>query len=124
MKIFIGIKYDKESLLLVPKIKKILQILGHTPYCFAQDEEYIADEKEMMEKAFQKIDESDLILIEASQIAFGVGIEAGYSFAKEKKIITIANELEKISSTLKGISDLCLSYKDFDELENKLRENL
>jgi nucleoside 2-deoxyribosyltransferase len=124
MKIFIGIKYDKESLLLVSKIKEIIKKLGHLPYCFAQDEGYISDEKEMMKKAFQKIDESDLIIIEASQLAFGVGIEAGYSFAKKKKIITIANELEKISNTLKGVSNLYLSYKDFNELEIKLRESL
>jgi len=124
MKIFIGIKYDKESLLLVSEIKEIIKKLGHIPYCFAQDEGYISDEKEMMEKAFQKIDESDIVIIEASQLAFGVGIEAGYSFSKNKKIIIIANELEKISSTLKGVSDLYMSYKDFNELEIKLRDIL
>lgn len=124
MKIFIGIKYNEEALSLVPKIKEILERLGHNPYCFAKDEGYIADEKKIMEKAFQKIDESDLIIIEASQVAFGVGIEAGYSFAKGKKIIVISNESEKFSSTLKGTCDLYLSYKDFNELEKKLRDNL
>lgn len=124
MKIFIAIKYDKESLALVPNIKDILKKLGHTSYCFAQDEGYIADQKEMMKKAFQKIDDSDLVIIEASKNSFGVGIEAGYAFVKNKKIITISNESEKISNTLKGISNSYITYKDFADLETKLQENL
>jgi len=124
MKIFIAIKYKEESMALISEIKQIIEKLGHVPYCFAQDEGYIADEKEMMKKAFQKIDESDLIVCEASRTAFGVGIEAGYAFAKNKKIIIIANESEKISSTLKGISHAYLTYQNFDELEKKIKEIL
>jgi nucleoside 2-deoxyribosyltransferase len=122
MKIFIGIK--KESLELVPKIREIITGLNHKAYCFAEEEGYISDEKEMMKLAFQKIDESDMVIFEASQTSFGIGIEAGYAFSKSKKIITVINESEKKSSTLKGISDFYLTYKDFTDLGNKLQEIL
>jgi len=124
MKIFIAIKYDKQSLLLVSDIKRILVELDHIPYCFAQDEGFIADEKEMMQRAFKKINESDLILVEATQSSFGVGIESGYAFANNKKIIIIANESEKVSNTLKGVSNSYITYKDFNDLSEKLKEVL
>jgi len=124
MNIFLGIKYDKDALVLVPEIKEIIKKLGHTAHCFAVDEPYIEDTKEMMKQAFQKIDEADMVIFESSATAFGVGIEAGYAFAKSKKIITILNELEEPSSTMKGVSDAYMVYRDFDQLEEKLREYL
>jgi 2'-deoxynucleoside 5'-phosphate N-hydrolase len=124
MKIFIGIKYDEKTLVIVPEIKRIITMLGHTPYCFATDEEKIDDEKELMKRAFQKIDESDLIMFEASNDSFGVGIEAGYAFSKGMKIITIMSEAAKISRTLKGVSNGYITYKELTDLEEKLRQHL
>ena len=124
MKIFLAIKYNKDSLELVPDIKGIIEKSEHTIYCFATDEPYIKDTKEMMRKAFEKIDESDLVIVESSNIAFGVGIEAGYAFAKNKKIITIVNKSAENSSTLKGISESYIIYSDFTDLKIQLQKYL
>jgi len=121
MKFFIGIKYRKESMDLIPQIKNIIESLGHEPYCFATDAGKMENEKEMMKMAFEKIDESDVILLESSEPSFGVGIEAGYAFVKGKKIITIVKDAEGMSNTLKGVSNCYLPYKDFEELKEKIR---
>ena len=76
----------------------------------------------MMEKAIQKIRESDVVLLEASEGSFGVGVEAGYAFAESKKIITIFNRAGDGSRTLEGISGHYLSYKDIPDLSEKLKE--
>ncbi|MFA5877766.1 MAG: nucleoside 2-deoxyribosyltransferase [Candidatus Staskawiczbacteria bacterium] len=121
MKFFIGIKYKKESMDLIPQIKDIIKSLGHESYCFATDAGNIENEKEMMKMAFEKIEESDVVLLESSGFSFGVGIEAGYAFAKGKKIITIVKDTEETSNTLKGVSDHYVMYKNFEELEEKIR---
>ena len=124
MKIFIGVKYEKERLDLIPDIKRVIEGLGHEPYCFATDAEKTEDAKEMMKLAFNKIDEADVVLLEASESSFGVGIEAGYAFSKGKKIISIAKDVTEASKTIKGVSNHYLVYKDFEDLKEKLRKVL
>lgn len=125
MRVFIGIKYHKDgrNTKLVKELKDIIKSLGHQPYSFT-DEGYINNEKEMMQRTFQELDKSDIVLLEISESSFGVGIEAGYAFAKNKKIVTIVNESQSTSRTLKGISNHCLSYKNSTDLKEKLREAL
>jgi len=125
MKIFIGIKYykDKRNSALIEAIKDIVKSLNYEPYSFTE-EGYIENEREMIQKALRKIEECDILILEASEPSFGVGIEAGYGFSKNKKIITIFNEAKPCSRTLKGISHYCLSYKNIPELKRKLQEVL
>ena len=124
MKIFIGIKYkDNRSTDLIEGIKSIIRSLGHEPYSFTE-EGYIEDEKEMTQRAFQKLDECDILLLEASEPSFGIGIEAGYAFARNKKVITIVSESKRGSRTLKGISHYYLPYKNLSDLKEKFQEIL
>lgn len=118
MKVFIGIKYYKDgrNTKLIKELKDIIKSLGHQPYSFT-DEGYIDDEKEMIQRVLQELDKSDIVLLEVSESSFGVGIEAGYAFAKNKKIITIVNESRSISRTLKGTSSHYLSYKNLLDLK-------
>lgn len=102
----------------------MVRLLGHEPYCFAIDSDYIKDEKELMERALGKIDESDIIILESSQASFGVGIEGGFAFSKGKKIISASKEGAEVSNTIKGISDHFLIYTDFEDLSDKLRHVL
>lgn len=125
MKVYIAKKYypDGRNLGLVRKLKEILKQLGHDSYCFSE-KGYIKDDKELMLKALQKVDECDVLLAEASDSSFGVGIETGYAYSKNKKIITIFQESFSPSRTIKGIANFCVSYKEVTDLKEKLKELL
>jgi len=72
--------------------------------------------KELMGKALGEIDSCDIVVIEFTEKGIGLGIEAGYAFAKSVPIITIAQEGSEISNTLMGISKRIFIYKDPCEL--------
>lgn len=119
MKIFIAIKSSERDKPILSMLKEVVSVAGHEPYAFL-DEEYIADEGELMVKALAKTRESDLLVIDGSQDSLGAGIEAGYFYSLNKPIISLFNKETKISRTLSGISDQIVIYKDFEDLKNKL----
>ncbi len=51
----------------------------------------ISEEKEMMQKAMDEIDDCDLLIAEVSDKGIGIGIEVGYAKAKGKPIIYLRN---------------------------------
>lgn len=122
MKVFIGSKYlgKVHNSQIIESVKDYLKELGHEPYYFG-DEGHIADKKEMIQKAMQKIDESDVVLCEATELSFGVGIEAGYAKAKGKRILTIYNSETELSRTIEGVSDKSAAYSDLDSLKELLK---
>ncbi len=65
---------------------------------------------DLMKRAFSNIDASHLVIIDATAKGVGIGIEAGYAFAKRIPIITIAEENANISATLCGISTVIGTY--------------
>jgi len=75
-----------------------------------------------MRISFEQIDSSDFILIDLTEKGVGIGIEAGYAYAKQIPIITIAQEESNVSNTLKGISKGVFLYKDIKDLD-KILEN-
>jgi nucleoside 2-deoxyribosyltransferase len=120
MNVFIAVKFkDASDSEVLPVLKEVIKAAGHAPYAFV-DEGYIKDEKEMMSKAAEKLDQSDLMVVEASRESLGVGIETGYFFSQRKPIITVFRKDAKVAGTLKGISSECIEYGDFTELREKL----
>ena len=121
MKIFISIRFKKDGSNeeIIGVIKDAIKESGNTSYSFV-DEGYIPDAKEMMKLAFSKMNECDMIVCEASECAFGVGIEAGYFYAKGKKVISFQNEKIKESPTMSGTSDVNFMYKNPIDLKSKL----
>lgn len=73
-----------------------------------------------MRSALKKIDESDLLIVELSNKVIGIGVEAGYAKAKGKKIIYIHKIGSEISTTVEGISDIKIMYKNISNLLNLL----
>ncbi len=65
---------------------------------------------------FEVIDSSQVVVIDLTEKGVGIGIEAGYTDAKEIPIITIAEYGSDISATLRGISQRVILYKNFDDL--------
>ncbi|MFH1535721.1 MAG: hypothetical protein ABIC96_01435 [Patescibacteria group bacterium] len=79
-------------------------------YSFVFDFKKKANNKNLMRSALKKIDESDLLIVELSNKAIGIGLEAGYAKAKGKKIIYLHKIRSEISTTIDGISDIKIEY--------------
>ncbi len=77
---------------------------------------------ELMRLSFKQIDDCDILILEFSEKGTGLGIEAGYAFAKNKPIYVIAASGSEISTTLKGISALIIFYSDPKKIGKKIKE--
>lgn len=90
---------------------------GFDPFVFVDHYTFNAeDEKAMMQKAMEEIDQSDLLIAAASEKAIGIGIEAGYAKGKGKPVIYIRHINAEHSTTLSGISDHQICYVDLQDL--------
>jgi nucleoside 2-deoxyribosyltransferase len=121
MKAYLAIKFkedfsNKET---IENISNVFEKAGIESVAMALDGE--SSPKELMEKTFKEIDSCDLMIIEFSEKGVGLGIEAGYAFARQKPIFVIAKEGSDISSTLKGISKQVIFYNDPEEIMEKLK---
>lgn len=123
MKAYIGIKFheDYRNKEVIDKISSILEQKGYQPICIVRDismnqqNKYTASE--LMKLTFERIDACDLVIIELTEKGVGLGIEAGYAYAKEIPIITIAKNGSDISETLEGISKEISFYNNIEDLE-------
>lgn len=70
-----------------------------------------------MKLTFDKIDICDLVIIDLTEKGVGLGVEAGYAYAKGIPIITIATSGSDISETLEGISNNIIFYNNIEDLE-------
>jgi len=124
MNIFLSIKYhpDHRNRDLIEHITRVLQ--PHAVVCIARDVEEWGKKKfdaaGLMQRTFEEIDSSDIVVVELSEKGVGVGIEAGYAAAKGKPVITIARRGSDISETLRGISREVFIYQDTSKPENFL----
>jgi hypothetical protein len=86
-------------------------------YSFTSDQEV-----EMMKQAMKDIDDCDLVIVEASYKAIGIGIEAGYGKGKNKPIIYLRRKDAEHSTTVSGISDFHIIYDGISDLQSKLSD--
>ena len=130
MKAYIGIKYHEEfkNKEIVDEISSILEKNGYESICIVRD--IIKEESnkyssyELMKLTFEKIDTCDLVIIDLTEKGVGVGIEAGYAYAKGVSIITIAKTGSDISETLEGISKEILFYNSIEDIDMVLKGNI
>ena len=126
MKAYIGIKYyeDFRNRNIIEKISLVLENRGYETSCIVRDTEQWGlvrlEPHELMKATFDEIDSCDIVIIDLSEKGVGLGIEAGYAFAKGIPIITIAEKASDISTTMQGISRQVITYRDIDEIEKKL----
>lgn len=122
MKIYLAIKFhpDNSNRTLIDDITKHLNNLGHEVICAQRDFERwgkkVIEPKELLLKAFETIENSDLVLIEGSEKGMGVGIEAGYAFARDIPVITVARVGADISINLRSLSSKVISYSDLRDI--------
>jgi len=120
MKAYISISYNRRKSLNaeVNGIKETLLDQKIESFVFVDEFRFnSSQENEMMQQAMRSIDESDLLIAEVSDKAIGIGIEVGYAKAKGKTVIYIRNENAEHSTTVSGISDFHIVYKDVTGLK-------
>ena len=64
-----------------------------------------------MQISLSEIDLSDLVVMEMSVKGVGLGIEAGYAYAKGKSVIVLIKEGSELSETIAGIATKVITYK-------------
>ncbi|MCQ4924499.1 nucleoside 2-deoxyribosyltransferase [Tissierella carlieri] len=123
MKAYVGVKYYKDyrNMAIIDKISSALEKVGYKTSCIVRDIQNNGQVEyspyELMQLTFKEIDECDLVIIELSEKGVGLGIEAGYAFARGIPIITVAKQGSDISETLEGISKKVLFYDDGQEMD-------
>lgn len=124
MKAFLSIKYydDMKNKSLMEKICSELENKGINVFLFARNVQNYApcmlSGQEVMNIAFDEIKKSNVLIVEASEISIGVGIEAGVAYANNIPIYTIAQKEAYVSNSIKGISKKCFFYDIPEDLKN------
>jgi nucleoside 2-deoxyribosyltransferase len=67
-----------------------------------------------------EIDACDILIAETSEKSIGIGVEAGFARAKGKVVIYMRQHDREHSTTVAGISDFQLIYKDNLDLKQQL----
>ena len=122
MKAYIAIKYhaDHSNRERIEGISAALERQGLETVCITRDlEKWGAvqfDSGTLMQRTFDEIDTSNVVIVDLTEKGVGVGIEAGYAFAKHIPVVTIARKGSDISETLRGISQEILLYDQYDDL--------
>ena len=122
MRAYISIKYraDNSNKNCIEKISSALEQNGFETVCIARDLERWGQielsPEALMQSTFSEIDLSHLIVVDLTEKGVGLGIEAGYAYAKGIPIAVIAKKGSDISATLQGISQQLFLYNEFDDL--------
>lgn len=122
MKVYISIKYreDNGNKDRIQKISSALERNGFETVCIARDIEKWGQVQlsphELMQRAFAEIDSSNLLVVDLTEKGVGLGIEAGYAYAKQIPIVVIARRGSNISATLQGIAKKLSLYDEFEDL--------
>ena len=128
MKIYLAIKFheDFSNRKLIEEILETLNKSGFETVVMARDYENWGQIKfkpeDLMKLTFKITEESDLLLIEFSEKGVGLGIEAGYAYAKGKPIVVIAKYGSDISETMKGVAKEVIFYEKVEEIGEKIKK--
>jgi nucleoside 2-deoxyribosyltransferase len=128
MKAFISIKYhpDNRNRDHIEQIASALEANGFQTVCVVRDVEQWGhihlSPQELMARTFDEIDTSDVVVIDLTEKGVGLGIEAGYAYARGVPVVTIARKGSDISATLRGISRQVFWYAGWDALRLVVRQ--
>ena len=126
MKAYISVKYraDNSNKECIENISTALERNGFGTVCIARDIEKWGQVQlsphDLMQRAFAEIDSSNLLVVDLTEKGVGLGIEAGYAYAKQIPIVVIARRASDISMTLQGIVRELFLYDEFGELNQIL----
>lgn len=127
MKAYISVSFSKRKLV-DQEIKAITNTLNEhqiSSFVFVDNYKFgLTEERQMMKQAMADIDNCDILIAETSDKAIGIGIEVGYAKAKGKTVIYLRKKEEEHSTTVSGISDFQIVYRDTNDLKNQLANTL
>ena len=93
-------------------------------FCFRRDAEKWGKIKfepgEMMSITFKEISKSDFLIADVGDWPIGVGVEAGYAYARSVPVICICQADKKVANTVAGLADNVIRYRDYSDLSKKL----
>ena len=127
---YLGIKFyaDQRNRSLIEMITDALSQADWTTHVIVRDLENWGDvqfdPQTLMARTFAVIEASDIAVIDLTEKGVGLGIEAGYAFAKGIPVITIARDGADISTTLRGISQEVCLYRNEADIISFFRERL
>ena len=78
----------------------------------------------MAEYAFPEMEKCDMLIVEFSEKGVGLGVGAGYAFAKNIPIYIIAKTGSDISSTIGGLAKEIIFYDKPEDITEKFKEIL
>ncbi len=110
----------------IERLCELVRSVGFEDFSFIRDVEnyqHVFDNpKDLMKRAFEEIEKSDILLIDMTEKPTGRAIEAGIAYALGKKIIIIIKKDTLLKDTAKGIADEILEYELIDEIVDKLKQ--
>lgn len=122
MKVYLAAKFhpDGKNKAQMEALRSSLEQAGFETMLFIADVEkwgaVTLGAKELMRHACVWIDTADLLLVEFSEKGVGLGIEAGYAYAKGKPVYVLTPAGTEISETLAGIASGVLFYSTPEEV--------
>ncbi|MEW6184624.1 MAG: nucleoside 2-deoxyribosyltransferase [Thermodesulfobacteriota bacterium] len=122
VKAYLGAKYyeDNRNKQDIELISNVLNRDGIETVCIARDVEIWGNKQlpstELMQRTFYEIDHSDIVILEMSEKGVGLGIEAGYAFAKGKPIVVLIKEGKELSNTMQGVASRVITYRLLEEI--------
>ncbi|MFZ3019916.1 MAG: nucleoside 2-deoxyribosyltransferase [Minisyncoccia bacterium] len=130
MKIFLSYRFTGEDPIeLKENLERILNVLranNHDVYCSIEDEAWFQEKKhtnkDIIEHAFNKLDEVDIVLvyIKSNEKSEGMLIEIGYALSKGKKIVLAIKN--GISTTfVRQVADPVVEFDSLEDLCEKLK---
>ena len=102
---------------IISEITEALKEAGIENFVMVRDVEkwgeiHLPSDALMPDYAFPKMEASDMLIVEFSEKGVGLGVGAGYAFAKKVPIYIIAKEGSDISSTIGGLARAVIFYKE------------
>lgn len=127
---YLGAKYyeDNWNRRDIELLSDILKENGIETVYIARDVEQWGDtqlpSKELMQRTFFEIEQSDIVILEMSEKGVGLGIEAGYAFAKGKPIVVLIKEGRELGNTMQGVASMVISYRNPEEISLSVNNHL
>lgn len=130
-KAFMSLKFyeGKETKIKIDEITEALKKANIENFVMIRDVEKYGEveipAKDIMPKyAFPAMDKCDMLIVEFSEKGVGLGIGAGYAYARNIPIYVIAKTGSDISDTMQGLAKQIIFYDYPKELTKKFTDIL